>query len=231
VDILRGFWDSPQPNGAFADGAAYSTTAVGALAQPYFPPGADDPDINGPFSKPYSVWSIFSTGLQLEAVLPAIALALCPQVPDLRDVLSQIPGTNVVANDPSSCPLNPITQPTSCTNPLGLAADVPLEALDLGATLFPGGFPIYRLSGAGAPQLIGGVGVSGDGVEQNDLIAFLGLYNAGQTLAGTLGNAPPALRVSQAYRGPSSSPNSVRYAICAVAPFLGSSEQQPCEGK
>ena len=34
------------------------------------------------------------------------------------------------------------------------------------------------------------VGVSGDGVDQDDMIAFLGLHNAGQSLGGAIGNAP-----------------------------------------
>jgi hypothetical protein len=45
-----------------------------------------------------------------------------------------------------------------------------------GITIFPGGIPLYR-NGA----LVGGIGVSGDGVDQDDLIAF----------AGSLGFEPP----------------------------------------
>lgn len=217
------------PAFALADGVAYSTTAVGALAQPFFPPGQNNVSRFGPFSKSYRDWSIFSTGLQLETVLPGIALALCAQVPALRDVLSQIPGTGVVADDPTSCPLDPITEPTSCSDPLGL--DPALAPIDLGITLFPGGFPIYRLTGPGAPILIGGIGVSGDGVEQNDLIAFLGLHNAGITLGGSLGNAVGAQRVDAAYRAPGDDALRIRYAICAVAPFNDSNEQSPCDGK
>ena len=38
-----------------------------------------------------------------------------------------------------------------------------------GMTIFPGGFPLYK---GGA--LVGAIGVSGDGVDQDDLIAFAG---------------------------------------------------------
>ena len=38
-----------------------------------------------------------------------------------------------------------------------------------GMTIFPGGFPLYRNG-----QLIGAVGVSGDGVDQDDLISASG---------------------------------------------------------
>ena len=38
-----------------------------------------------------------------------------------------------------------------------------------GITIFPGGFPLYRDG-----KLIGAIGVSGDGVDQDDLIAASG---------------------------------------------------------
>ncbi len=43
--------------------------------------------------------------------------------------------------------------------------------------------PIYR-----GGTLVGGIGVSGDGIDQDDMISFLGLHNAGVRL-GTIGNA------------------------------------------
>ncbi|MBL0176880.1 MAG: heme-binding protein [Ignavibacteria bacterium] len=52
-----------------------------------------------------------------------------------------------------------------------------------GITIFPGGIPLYR-----GGVLIGAIGVSGDGVDQDDLIAF----------AGTKGfEAPEAVRCDQ----------------------------------
>lgn len=51
---------------------------------------------------------------------------------------------------------------TSCT---GTA----LPRVPNGITIFPGGFPLYR-----GGVLIGAIGVSGDGVDQDDLIAFVG---------------------------------------------------------
>jgi len=38
-----------------------------------------------------------------------------------------------------------------------------------GITIFPGGFPLYRNG-----QLIGAIGISGDGVDQDDIIATMG---------------------------------------------------------
>ncbi|MFL6863740.1 MAG: heme-binding protein [Allosphingosinicella sp.] len=108
-------------------------------------------------------------------------------------------------------------------------ADVPAQCphianpkrLANGTQIFPGSVPVYR-----GGQLVGGLGVSGDGIDQDDMIAFLGTHNAGLRL-GTLGNADPARRadrlVVQGVR--------LRYVNCPFAPFLGSSEQNVCEGK
>ena len=50
-----------------------------------------------------------------------------------------------------------------------------------GIQIFPGGIPIYR-----GTTLIGGIGVSGDGVDQDDMVAFLGLSNAKAELGGII---------------------------------------------
>ena len=56
-------------------------------------------------------------------------------------------------------------------------------ALPNGITVFPGGFPLYR-NGA----LIGAIGVSGDGVDQDDIIGA----------SGTISNLPPiSIRADQ----------------------------------
>jgi uncharacterized protein GlcG (DUF336 family) len=91
-----------------------------------------------------------------------------------------------------------------------------------GLQIFPGGVPIYR-----AGQLVGAIGVSGDGVDQDDMVAFLGLHNAAAAAPGTFGNAPPAMRSDQL------TPQGVRlrYAQCPQSPFLDSAEQLVCDGK
>jgi uncharacterized protein GlcG (DUF336 family) len=71
-------------------------------------------------------------------------------------------------------------------------ANPPLSAPDPnlpnGITIFPGGFPLYRNG-----VLIGAIGVSGDGVDQDDLIAASGTANF---------LAPKAIRADQIiYRG------------------------------
>jgi len=55
------------------------------------------------------------------------------------------------------------------TNPPPTAAH---PALPNGMTIFPGGFPLYRNG-----KLIGAIGISGDGVDQDDLIGAAGTVN------------------------------------------------------
>jgi uncharacterized protein GlcG (DUF336 family) len=115
---------------------------------------------------------------------------------------------------------------------LGGAADAPAQCtriphpkrLGNGIQIFPGSVPIYRGS-----TLVGGIGVSGDGIDQDDMISFLGLHNAGLRL-GTIGNADPAIRADRIVV-PVGAGVRLRYVNCPFAPFLGSTEQDVCQGK
>lgn len=91
-----------------------------------------------------------------------------------------------------------------------------------GTQIFPGSVPIYRGS-----ELVGGIGVSGDGVDQDDMIAFLGVHQAGERLNGALNNAPPEIRADQL----SPAGERLRYVQCPIAPFVDSTEEQVCDGK
>jgi uncharacterized protein GlcG (DUF336 family) len=109
---------------------------------------------------------------------------------------------------------------------LGGGADVPQTCTDIpqlanGMQIFPGSVPIYRGS-----QLVGGIGVSGDGVDQDDLVAFMGLYRASQTL-GTVNEAPTAMRADQL----SHSGVHLRFVECPQAPYLDSQDEDVCAGK
>jgi uncharacterized protein GlcG (DUF336 family) len=119
--------------------------------------------------------------------------------------------------------LGDVSQGCAGRLPAGAAAapDTGLQKLRNGAQIFPGGIPIY--SGAG---LVGAIGVSGDGVDQDDMIAFLGLANASQALGGTIGNAPTAVRADTL------TPMGVRlrYAQCPQSPFNDSTDQNVCAG-
>ncbi len=92
-----------------------------------------------------------------------------------------------------------------------------------GIQIFPGSFPIYKNN-----QLIGAIGISGDGIDQDDMVSFLGLANAGKILANGIGNAPKAIRADNL--APRGEGTRLRYVNCPQAPFNDSTEQNVCEG-
>ena len=119
---------------------------------------------------------------------------------------------NPAADTPAAC--------TTLPAPPGSPTGKPILAN--GLQIFPGGFPIYRNG-----VLIGAVGISGDGVDQDDMTGFLGIYNAGQQLNTGLGEAPPTMRASTLY-GNGAQPH---YVNCPFAPYVGSNSQNLCAGK
>lgn len=101
---------------------------------------------------------------------------------------------------------------TSCT-----ASSV---GIDNGIQVFPGGVPIYK-SGV----LVGGIGVSGDGVDQDDMISFLAVSRTSSSFSA-IANAVSSIRSSTLT---ASDGNSLRYVQCPQAPFLNSTENAVCE--
>lgn len=108
-----------------------------------------------------------------------------------------------------------------------------------GIQIFPGSVPIYRNG-----ILVGGIGVSGDGVDQDDMVSFLGTANASIVLGkangigdtAVIGNAPitPFLNNngvtvrradSVAVQG-----SLLRYIQCPQNPFINSNSQNVCDG-
>lgn len=191
---------------ALADGAyAFSDRAGGNLSRPFYPDGIISPQA-GPLSRPYAQWSPFHDGLQLDLVYTAVAFGVVHYLDALGLDLT-------LQGNPLPSPF-PDPPPGSCAGNIRRIAN--------GIQIFPGSVPIYR-----GEQLVGAIGISGDGVDQDDMVAFLGLHNAGQRLGGTIGNAPPARRADQlVVRGAR-----LRYVQCPQAPFIGSDEQNVCGGK
>lgn len=184
---------------ALADGAyAYGNRSIGNLARPYFPDGIPDGGEHGPLAKTIADWSIFSTGLQLDLVNSAI----------IKHVVFVLGGGSDVGTG-------------ACTE-LPAAPGASMSRLGNGLQIFAGGVPIYRGS-----RLIGAIGISGDGIDQDDMVAFLGLHNASQRLGGAIGNAPAAMRADTIFR----QGLGLRYVQCPQAPFIDSDEQKVCEGK
>ena len=167
----------------FANGIAFSNRAVGNLARPFFPDGISGTE-PGPFSTPYSNWSPFHLGLQLDLNYNAI--------------IASATGSAAVG----------------CTG---------LARAKNGIQIFPGAFPIYRNA-----QLIGAIGISGDGIDQDDMVSFLGLANAGKIIGNGIGNAPKSMRADTL--APRGEGTRLRYVNCPQAPFNDSAEQNVCAG-
>jgi uncharacterized protein GlcG (DUF336 family) len=183
---------------ALADGAiAFSARATGNLARPYFPDGLPDTEA-GPFSTAIGAWSPFSTGLQLDLVNNAIG----------QHVVF-VAGGGGSDTAPGSCTALPST--ANGTN-----------RLRNGIQIFPGGVPIYR-----GATLVGAIGVSGDGIDQDDMVAFLGLHEAALALGASFGHAPAAMRADTL------TPQGVRlrYVQCPQSPYYASDAQNVCDGK
>ena len=149
----------------------------------------------GSLSKPQGQWSPFNTGLQLDLVLNQLVA-----------ILSLQPAIATPTPAPAPSPT-----PERCSS---------IPQLPNGIQIFAGGVPIYRGS-----RLVGAVGVSGDGIDQDDMIAFLGLHQAGID-TGTIGNAPPSIRADRI----SVEGSFLRYVNCPVQPFLDSDRQGACDG-
>ncbi len=197
VPALRALLGLPN---ALADGqVAFTARAVGNLARPNFPDGVDG-NPYGPLSKPGGRWSPFSTGLQLDIVHNAIiqhAAFIVGLAPDVPRNCSGISGFDS-----------------------GFQQQAPAVLLANGIQIFPGAVPVYR-----GETLVGAIGVSGDGIDQDDMVAFLGLARAGFTTGGPQHPAP-------ARRSDQLAPNGarLRYVSCPQAPFIDSNEQEPCSG-
>ena len=155
---------------------------------------------NGPLSRPIAKWSIFSTGLQSALVLA-----------NLAQHLNFVTGASLV-DTAARCSFIPDVAPAQ-------------NRLQNGLQIFPGAVPIYRGS-----TLVGAIGVSGDGIDQDDMIAFLGLSNAA-TVLGTIGQAPAAGRADTlVFDLGGGASTRLRYVSCPFAPFIGSAAQNVCQG-
>lgn len=198
------------------DGAlAIANRSVGNLARPFYPDGIRG-NPPGPLSLTFEAprrWSPFSVGLQLDLGYNAI-------VQHVAFV------ANLEVNLPDTAPFTVPDVGRSCVGvgPVssGFAAPTVASPAANGIQIFPGSVPIYRGS-----TLIGAIGVSGDGIEQDDMVAFLGLHNAASAAASGFGNAPAAIRIDQLDIGGLRP----RYIQCPQAPFIDSTEQDVCANK
>ncbi len=184
---------------ALADGTAFADRSGGNLSRPYFPDGINGQG-PGPFSVRFANWSPFNTGLQLDVLIDNVAAHIL--------FADGVAGATDTA--------------ATCTSFTADQAGNTRTRISNGFQIFPGSVPIYRNN-----TLVGGIGVSGDGIDQDDMISFLGLHEAGNELDNGIGNAPPEIRADNL------SPQGVhlRYVNCPFKPFLGSRQRNACGNK
>jgi len=140
---------------------------------------------------------VFSTGLQLDLVKQDFVNAL----------------TNPTAPAPLGC---------ANANGQGLpAVSGGKTQLADGLQIFSGGAPIYR-----GTTLVGAIGASGDGIQQDSLVTFLGMqdFTDPNTALTPITNAPLTIRSDLLAPGGVN----LRYVNCPAAPFLNSTVQNPC---
>jgi len=155
---------------------------------------------HGPLSRPIAQFNPFSTGLQSALIIG-----------NLGAHLGFVSGAS------------PTDTPARCTTLPDVAPGQ--NRLQNGIQIFPGSVPIYR-----GNTLVGAIGVSGDGIDQDDMISFLGLHNAGARVGG-IGNAPPAIRADTIVVTLADNRTvRLRYISCPFAPFLDTAQQNVCQG-
>ena len=153
----------------------------------------------GPFSRPIEDFNPFAVGLQVQLI-----------------------AANIVQHAQFVSGASPTDTAQRCT---ALPDTVQGQnRLENGIQIFPGSVPIYR-----GNQLVGGIGVSGDGIDQDDMVSFLGLNNGGARVGG-VGNAPKDIRADRVVVNVGNAQVRLRYVSCPFAPFLDTNTQNVCEG-
>jgi uncharacterized protein GlcG (DUF336 family) len=155
----------------------------------------------GPLSRDIQQFNPLSTGLQSALIAP-----------NLGQHLTFVLG------------LTSADTPARCTATTDVVAGQ--NRIQNGIQIFPGAVPVYRGS-----VLVGALGVSGDGIDQDDMISFLGTNNGGARIGG-LGNAPSDKRSDQVVVALAGGANvRLRYVNCPFAPFLDTNDQNVCQGR
>ena len=129
--------DAATPFGVPLNGQfAFTSRLMGFLARSFFPDGIPNTP-NGPFSKPFNIWSEFNDGLQIAAVKPALVRILTGGAP-ANFGCSPLPNDLLLAN---------------------------------GFQIFAGSSALYKNG-----VLVGAIGISGGGIDQDDLVGAGGSF-------------------------------------------------------
>jgi len=153
----------------------------------------------GPLSRDIAQFNPLSTGLQSALILTNVG-----------QHVGFVTGASAT-DTPARCTFIPDAAPGQ-------------NRLQNGIQIFPGAVPIYR-----GTTMIGALGVSGDGIDQDDMISFLGTNNASVRLGG-FGNAAVSMRADQILIPVGNRQVRLRYVGCPFAPFLDTPTQNVCQG-
>jgi uncharacterized protein GlcG (DUF336 family) len=168
------------------------STLTQAKNQPLTPPSTTPyvfprPQVLGSFRTPDA--TIFSYDVAAQKAFTALffssnSMAMTTRAVGFLAQATYPPGINGTSPGPYYLLQNQLSVPFLPTNPNAAVN----QYLPNGITIFPGGIPLYRNG-----VLIGAIGVSGDGVNQDDLIAAAGTVNF---------EAPDSIRSDEfTYRG------------------------------
>ena len=164
-------------------------------------PDGEVSPVNGPLSRPLAEFNPLSTGFQSALIFP--------QIKEHLFFVFNISPTDVRQR----CTTTPDAVPGQ-------------NRLENGIQIFPGAVPIYR-----GNQLVGAIGISGDGIDQDDMISFLGAANGAAKIGGGLSNAPVDRRADRLLvKLPDAREVRLRYVNCPFTPFLDTSAQNVCQG-
>lgn len=143
---LSKYADAANADGLKLDGSiAFSDRGNGFLSRPLFPDGIDDTQ-NGPFSVPIENFSPFNDGLQLDFLLHE--KGTINREGAIARFLRGLAAGQVVLS------------PNDCTG---------LPATRNGIQIFAGSVPLFKNG-----RFAGGIGVSGDGIDQDDMVSTFG---------------------------------------------------------
>lgn len=192
------------------DGTAMTPRAMGNLARPLLPDGIFQTP-NGPFSLPYqpvyffdqgfNQWSPFNIGIQLDLAYSDLLYAIT----------------------------NPFTNTTGGTPIQNCATSFPNlgpKVLANGPQLFAGGVPLYKEG-----VLVGAIGTSGDGIDQDDMGSFLSAYRTGITTRPRVKLPKASIRSNLVKFNDGRQTVALRFVECPFAPFLNNNTQKACSGK
>lgn len=181
--------------------AAFSARSIGNLHRPYFPDG-EVGTFNGPLSSPINSWSPFNVGFQLNIVTRKV-------LGTLGVANRTVVGGNQFLPDASQ----------TCVDEVNIPASRQSRFAN-GIQIFPGGFPIYK-----GDTLVGAIGVSGDGVDQDDMVGYLGVINGANAVGSNMRPFPATLRTADQL---SRTGIFLKYVQCPQTPFNDSNQQNVC---